>query len=52
MFERNSKMVTDSVEYILEKELAKHWVYQAANISEKIELGYEKDILKHYERIV
>lgn len=39
-------------EYILEKELAKYWVYQAANVSEKIEFGYERDILKHYEKII
>ncbi len=39
-------------EYILEKELAKYWVYQALNVSGKQEFGYEKDILKHYERIV
>ena len=39
-------------EYVLETELAKYWVYQAENVSEKIDFGYEKDILKHYNKMI
>ena len=39
-------------EYVLETELAKYWVYQAENLSEKKDFGYEKDILNHYKKMI
>lgn len=39
-------------EYVLETELAKYWVYQAGNVSEKIDFGYEKEILNHYKKMI
>ena len=38
-------------EYVLETELPKYWVYQAENLSEKKDLGYEENILDHYKKM-
>ncbi len=39
-------------EFISETELAQYWVYQASNVSEKQDLGYEREILNHFKKML